>query len=223
MCPLFHKSNNDCSSYLLWCTVMVHLHLKTAEHLSTCRWKQTISGKAKLQKQKNHQNFFFLMKPKLMTLNNAFQQSRPPKHCPKFLNIFLRPYKKQEGELPSECRSELWHRAQTLHCSIHVTGVTQVCQSTRQLHLKMTNSDEFLSTIQPSKIQTNNKNVQRNAGKKDSFSTFLKWPRFIVLSMYLVFWQSQVLASQAVKRSIISNMIYTKLWEGSIFLKPILN
>ena len=54
--------------------------------------------------------------------------------CLNLLNIFWDPKKAENS--PSECSFELWHRAQTLHCGIHVTGVAQVCQPTRQLHLK---------------------------------------------------------------------------------------
>lgn len=44
--------------------------------------------------------------------------------------------KGEEENAPPESRLELWHRAQTLHCGIHVTGVAKVGQATRQLHLQ---------------------------------------------------------------------------------------
>lgn len=56
-------------------------------------------------------------------------------------------YRSRKKHSPSEGRFELWHGAQTLHCGVHIAGVAQVGQATRQLHLKHTEKQREMFAI----------------------------------------------------------------------------
>lgn len=88
---------------------------------------------------------------------------------------------KKKQNAPPESHFELRHWAQTLHCGIHVTGVTKVCQATRQLHLEMTQkyySKFMLFHVQPNlkSFFVHRKSIKNTTKKRNDTKNLKKDP-----------------------------------------------